>query len=491
MRRIVALAAAVALGLTACGGSTNDSSSSGGKAPESAQFAPATTAFFVSVNTDFNGTQWQKANALLDKFPGRDKLVQQLESELAKEKVDFERDVKPAVGPEVGVAGLELTDNPPVVVYTKSPDPAKLKALLAKGDDKPVVTSQVEGWTVAAETQAALDRFESARKEGSLADSSEFKDAVASVAADPGVLFYVAGSGIQKAVDQGLRESGAPQGLSEKFGTVRSLVGTLSAEDEGVRFDEATAFADDLGLRTYSPALDEAVPAKPLLFLSVSSLDTLTRKGLDAAEKSIPNFANQRAQFEKAFGFSIENDVLPLLHGEVAVAVYGAASSGVIPVTVDVVVAVDDEAKARQLMEKVGALLELGDTGTVTKVQVGGTQATELRFTGEGFSLFWLVADGKLEISTSRAGLEALRASTPRLADDDAYTSALDAAGAPDKVVGLLYSDLQTAIPFFVSLDGSSVDAETRANLKPLKAAVATASEDGKTLHASGFLAIG
>jgi hypothetical protein len=304
------------------------------------------------------------------------------------------------------------------------------------------------------------------------------------------VLAYVAGSGIQRAVDQGLRQEGAPAGLSEKFGALQSIAVSASAEDEGVRFDEATILGSDLGLKTYAPALDEAVPAKPLFFLSAANLDTLVRRGIAAAEKSMPSFAEQRAQFEQALGFSLENDLLPLLSGEVALAIYGEAS-GTIPVTVDVLLAVDDEANARRLMDRFGALLELGDTGTVTKVQVGDTQATELHFTEENFSVLWLVRDGKLEISTSRAGLEALRASTPRLADDEAYTSALGSADAPDKVVALAYSDLQTAVPFFISLAGSEVDAETRANLKELKSVVTSVSANGDTLHISGFLGIG
>ena len=81
-------------------------------------------------------------------------------------------------------------------------------------------------------------------------------------------------------------------------------------------------------------------------------------------------------------------------------------------------------------------------------------QATELKLSGGQFSILWVVSDGKLEISTSKAGLEKLRGSSDRLADDSAYTSQLAAADVPDKVTGLVYADLQTAVPFVLGFAG-------------------------------------
>jgi uncharacterized protein DUF3352 len=485
--RATTLALLLALTLAACGG--DGGTSGGGKAPDTASFAPASAAFFVSVDTDFDGEQWQKASALLDKFPSRDKLVRQLKQELAQDDVDFERDIKPTVGPEVGIVGFGLSDDPPVVLYTKSPDPAKLKTLLAKGDE-PMIAREVDGWTVAAETKAELDRFDRERGGNSLADTPDFQEALSSVDGDAGVVAYVAGSGIQRAFSRVLLDEGAPTGLAESLGELRAIALSASAEDDGVRFGVATTREKEFGLEGYKPALDETLPAKPIVFLSAANLDKLARRGLDTAADVVPNFSEQRAQIEKALGFSIENDVLPLLAKEVAFGVYGEATGG-LPVTVDAVLTVEDEAKARQLMDRLGALLELGGSGKASKVQVGDVQATEVHFNDGGISIFWVVDDGRLEISTSREGLEKLRGSSPRLADDDAYTAALDAAQAPDEVAALVYSDLQTAVQFFGSLAGAEPDAETRANLKPLRSIVATETEDGGTLHVSGFLGIG
>jgi hypothetical protein len=472
--------------LVACGGNT--ASSTDGGTPDTATFAPASAAFFVSIESDPDGEQWQKASALLDKFPARDKIVAEIEKSLRQEGVDFERDVKPALGPEVGIAGLALSESPAAVFFTKSPQPDKLEELLEKGDD-PAMTRRIEGWVVAGDTAADIDRVDSARKSGSLADESEFQDALDAVDSDGGVVAYIAGDAIQAALDRALKQEGAPSGLTESFGQLRSVAASATAEDAGVRLDALVKQTKEFGLEPYAPALDNMLPAKPIFFVSAAHLDTVVRKVLEAVQTAMPSFKEQRAQVEKALGLSIENDVLPLLKKEVAVGVYGEASGG-LPVTVDAVLSVDDDDKTRRLMDRLGALLELGGSGKATKVEVGGVQATQLTFTDGSFSILWVVDDGRLEVSTSREGLEKLRADSGRLAEDSTYKAALEAGKVPDEVSTLLYSDLSAAVSFFTSLPDSGVDAETRANLQHLRSVVLSSTEHGTDVDVSGFLSI-
>src|SRR4029077_16303782 len=107
-------------------------------------------------------------------------------------------------------------------------------------------------------------------------------------------------------------------------------------------------------------------------------VDKTLRQVLDQVSKSDPSFQQQRTQIEQALGLTLEGDVLPLFKGELALGVYGEAS-GTLPVTVDAVLTVDDEAKATHLMDRLGALAELGGHGSTAKVQVGDVQATELK----------------------------------------------------------------------------------------------------------------
>src|SRR5262249_11958519 len=153
-----------------------------------------------------------------------------------------------------------------------------------------------------------------------------------------------------------------------------------------------------------------------------------------------PSFAQQRAQVEKALGLTLNDDVFPVLDDESAVGLYGAPSGGSLPVTIDVAVKAD-AAKATKLMERIGALLALSGDGKAATVAVNGIKVTELTFTGQDISVLWAYSDGKLLISTSRAGMAALAGSSGKLADDSAYTQALSAADVPSKVTLLLYSD--------------------------------------------------
>jgi len=490
MRKFPVLFAFVfaAVALAGCGSSGGSSGNGGGTIPETASFAPAGSAYFVSLDTDVTSEQWHKASVLLKRFPSSDKLVKSFTDELGKSGITWENDLRPALGPEVGLAGLGVDGD--FVLFTKSPQPDKLETLLRKPPE-PAVTKQLDGWVLAAQKASTLTAFAKAREAGTLGDTSAFKDGIAGVQTDGLALAYVPGSTINTGatkVAQGQPLSSAQ--VTKALGTVQSLAASASAEDNGVRFDVRGSVDKAPSSSTFEPSLDETLPAKPLLFVDLYGLGKTVRKALDAYQQQDPNFAQQRSQVEKALGLTLNEDVFPVLDNESAVGVYGASSGGSLPVTIDVAVKAD-EAKATKLMERVGALLELGGSGKAATVNVNGLHATELTFTGQGISVLWAVIDGKLLISTSRAGLAALHDGSGKLADDTAYTDALSAADVPSKVSLLLYSDLQTAVPFVIQAGGSSVDAETRANLKPLRSVVASATQDGDSYVLSGFVGIG
>jgi hypothetical protein len=490
MRKFLALFAFVFAAVAVAGcGSSGSSGTGGGSIPDTANFAPASSAYFVSVDSDSSSDQWHKASVLLKRFPSSDKLIQQLTTELQKQGVSYETDIKPTLGPEVGVAGLGV--NGDFVLFTKSPQPDKLETLLKKPPN-PAVTAQVDGWVIAAQKQATLTAFEKARDAGTLGDTSEFKDGITNVQTDGLALAYVPGTTINAgAVKAAQGQPLSSAQITKAFGKVQSLAASASAEDNGVRFDVSGSADNAPSTTTFEPTLDQTMPARPVLYVEASGIDKPIRQALDSYQKDNPSFAQQRAQVEKALGLTLNDDVLPVLKGELAVGVYGVSSGAALPVTIDVAVKVDDEAQATKLMQRVGALLALSGSGKTTTVQVGGLTVTELTFSGQDISVLWAVTDGKLLVSTSRAGMAALAGSSGKLADESAYTGALKAADVPSKVSFLLYSDVQTAVPFFIQAGGSSVDAETRANLKPLRSVVASATQDGNSYILSGFVGIG
>jgi hypothetical protein len=136
--------------------------------PAGASVAPASSQLFLTVDTSFASDQWDTARGLLEKFPDGDKGVDFLLEQLSEEGIDFDRDLKPALGSETDIVGLDiLKDQGTFVGLTQPDDAEKLQELLSKSDE-PVVTREIAGWTAFAESEAILDRFEAERAQGTL-----------------------------------------------------------------------------------------------------------------------------------------------------------------------------------------------------------------------------------------------------------------------------------------------------------------------------------
>ena len=122
----VITAAVVAAG---CGGSADTTSAGSG----GASIAPANAAAYISVDSNLDSAAWTKAKALLDRFPGKAEIIADLRSELEQEGLDWETDVKPALGDELDVVWLDFqNDGESYVGMTRPQDAAKFNALLAK-----------------------------------------------------------------------------------------------------------------------------------------------------------------------------------------------------------------------------------------------------------------------------------------------------------------------------------------------------------------------
>src|SRR3989304_230574 len=83
-----------------------------------------------------------------------------------------------------GCGGGDTASSPASSVRRRPPDDGgKLEKLLAKGD-QPGATADVEGWTAAAETKAALDTYRSALDKGLLVDVDAFARALEGLPAE-------------------------------------------------------------------------------------------------------------------------------------------------------------------------------------------------------------------------------------------------------------------------------------------------------------------
>ena len=491
---VAAPLAALALLLAAgCGGgSKSKQSASGG--PSGAEVIPASAVAFIGINTDLGSDQWKQVDALSKKFPGRAKVLAQIQRELTKKGVDFKTDVKPALGAELDVAWLDFADNGAnYVLVTQPKDEAKFKELVKKANKSDptssLVMEKVGDWTALARSQAILERLKSAQNGAKLADDDRFKDAVADLPDDALAKAYLNGQAARQAIRGSVAQSNPAAGgflAGTPLESLQWLSASATAESNGVRL--AAGAKTTKGGKTYSAELADALPAGAWAYVSFHDLASGIRRALNAF-KSTPGFEAKRAQLEQAFGFSIENDLLPLFAGEGALAVYPPAARARIP-TVDFLLKVDDEAKARRVLGRIGALAQLGNVGTVRPVKVGSVSGTELRLSGSPVTIDYALSNGKIIVTNSRTALGSIGGSGKKLADDPLFTEARSGAKAPDKTSWFLYVNLHAALPAILDFVSSSDVAEARANTKPLRSAFVYATKDGDVTRVGGFLTI-
>ena len=489
--RLRALAVALVTGLAVvaagCGGGSGGASSAGG-----ADIAPASSPLFISVNTDLEGDQITTFRTLLDKFPGSDGLLRMALAELEQKDVDFEQDVKPALGPELDIVLLDLgqggeTPNPEVVALLQPGDPAKLDALLQKDTHgTPTVKEEVDGWTVLAESQASIDRFKQMRSSGgTLADSGRFTDAMEGLPDDALVRAYVNADTIVEAY----KRSG-PVGSAQTFDQlfpngVPSVGGTVSAEEGGLRFQATGKTTQPTD--TFEASLPDELPAGALAYVGFNNLAKGVRESLKSAGEANDQFDQQLGQIELVLGLSIDRDVLPLFEQEGAIAVYPAASGSGFP-GIQLVVKVDDQEQAVGTIDKVLARAAqfLPGIPTPRSIDIGGVKAKAVEY--QGTTIIYAGFDGKLVITNAADTIQAMQGSGEKLSDDQTYTSARENADVPGETSGIFYVNLNSAFDVVQSL--SEQPPQVQENVEPLDSFLLYSTAGDGRVTVSGFLAI-
>jgi uncharacterized protein DUF3352 len=460
MRSLLSLlVAALVLVATGCGGGDDGGAATGSES--AATLAPATASLYVSVDTDFESAQWEQLNDLLDRFPGRDRLSRLIQGELADEDLDFERDIKPALGPTVEFVLLDFKDEQGYAL-TKPRDEQKFRELLAKSDDPPV-TREIDDWTVIAESEAVLDRVEQEADEDSLSDSERFTDAMDRLPDEALVKLFVNG---ERALEA-LREAQPSTTIPARFGRFVAASMAVEAEDNGFRL---AGFARTEGGEVEPPelgALVDAVPAGAYAFVNFHGYDGQLE--LTEQLRTTPELQNVIAQAERFLGVTVD-EITTLFNQEGILYVRPGA---LIP-EVTLVLEVDDEAGAVGVLDRL-AQRATGLGGSSPRERtIGGVQAKELSF-GQ-FSLLYAGFDGRLVVTTQADGIADLRADGDKLVDEGRYEDALEAAGLESDEEAVLYLDLQKTIDVaeqLAQLADEPLPSEVRANLEPLRSVIA------------------
>src|SRR4051812_35589877 len=475
MRRLLPFLVLAAL-LAGCGSSAK-TSSSGGSIPAGASVLRAGVLAFVSVDSDTGSSQWQQLDKLAQKFPGRDQLVTHLQQQFTAQGVDYENDVKPALGPEVDVAAFTGKDAiATAVALTKPDDPAKFKALVVKLDannDK-AVYREVNGWYLLASSQAAITQ--ALAGSSTLADDANFKQAMGKLPGDSLVKVYADGQRLGAAVKRS-GASGQVDPSTLGLDKLQYVAVAATAEDEGLHVHGASK-GGTAGAADFASELIGGVPGDAFALLDFKGEGTTEQ--LEKQAKN-PQAAAALARVKEELGVSYDQ-VLSLLSGEAAF--YARAGVGIPELTL--ALAPKDVNAALATLDKIAAHLAAGSGGQVQNGTQGGHPVKTL---GLGrFQVHYGNVDGKVLVTTGLSGI-ADYGQGDHLADSADFKEAKDAAGMADSTGGFLYLDVKDALPLLeslASLSGQALPSSTTDNLRPGRSFLAwsSASGDSRTFDA-------
>ena len=482
--RIGALAAS-AFVLAGCGARDEATRADGAK------LAPASAPVFVAINSDLSSGQWRQVAELVRKFPAGDGAVSSLERELMNESgLTYEGDLEPALGDEVDLVWLDVENEfSNVVALTQPKDEDAFEKMIAKGNQSgpdDLVCEELDGWQVCADDRAKIARFRQQSSGDKLADDEVFDDALAELPDEALVHVYVRGQSIIDA----LEDADVP-GSAMPFSTEQGIdflsIG-LKAEGSGLRLvGSGRASAEpQQPTEPFESKLLEVVPADSVAFLTFKGGDQYQRQ-LEELEKNDAYRMGVR-EFERMLGIPLSS-LLELFENEVGLYVRPGTP---IPEVTLLIEAPNEQEALRKVNAAVTALTknEQAQPCDAPTEEAG----VEVRCVDLGeFELRTAAVDGKVVVTIGQGAIAKLRDDGDKLADDEGFQDARDAAGMPAESVGFMWLDLEDGIPMIMGLStatGGSIPSEIRENLEPLGSFLAWADSDGRSGSFTAFLQI-
>jgi hypothetical protein len=484
------LLATLAVAVAGCGGGAAKTSANG---ESGAKLVRSGALAFVALDSDLGSSQWQQLDELSKKFPGRSKALAQIKQALAKQGVDYAKDIKPALGPEVDfavVSGGPSAGQTSFALLTKPDDAAKLKQLVAKlnANDtdpsaKPAVYKEVEGWYAVSESQAQIDAVLKGSRSQALSADSTFNDALEKLPGEALVKAFLDGRQLNELIRAESQKSGTPfDPSSVGLDKLEFVAASTSAENDGIRVQGAANGADIAGAE-FSPKLLDGVPGDALAFLDFRGAGTTDQlKKL----KSNPTVGQALQQIQAGLGVSFD-DILALLQNEVAL--YLRPGAGIPEVTL--ALETKDESAALSTLDKLAARLAAASGAQVQSGKQDGHDVKTLNL-GQVAIHYGGLGD-KVLVTSGVSGIADYGASGQRLPDSADFKQAQDAAGMPDSTGGFFYLNLKDSIPLLeglAGLAGRSPPAEVTENVRPLRSFLAWTEGSGAARTFDAFLEI-
>jgi hypothetical protein len=422
--------AALALGLVlvaaGCGSSTAATGTSSGT--DAARLVPASALAYISADANLDSQSWQ---VVTDLFGPLDS------------KLDYKRDIQPALGDRANLAVLGVdSGKPEAVAIVKPTDVAKLQALAKKFDQgtEHYTVEQIGGWSVVADSAEAFSAVRDAAAGNSLADKAEFKSAISQVGDSGFATAYASGSGVAQ-LPAKLRA------LVRVAGSPRWVAAGITVDKSALHVDARAAGASTPA--AYKPSLLHDVPSGAILAVSFKDVNQLLARiqAEPTLRASIPQFLNGlRSLGGEGVLYLLPGTLLPVITLEVQSADPAAAATAL-----------------RALAAKAAKALPL-------RVERRGN---------------------KVLLTNAAAGVSPGSGS---LIDDQPFKDALAAADAPDEVTWLAYADIQRLAPILqalASLTGSGGSKPpTTLKLEKFGALVAFGARSGSTSRLEARLTI-
>ena len=441
--------AALALVAAGCGAGRAATVGSSTIGAGAAKLVPADALALVSLDTDTNSQQLQQLDQLTSGLAARSALLDKVSAALAKHGLDYTKDVKPALGPEVDLAVLGVTNGKPeAIALTQSTDQSKLSSLAAtfdSGGDHYTV-QQVGGWSVVADSADAFAAVQAASNGSSLAGTSGYAAAGSALPGAAIARLYVAKSAL----------ASLPGSSGTKPSSPAGWVGAALTAESGA-----------LQLQIARPASSTASTAGSLLgdvpsgavFAASFRGNGMLAKSLTALAGRSGGAAAKPKEQGKGKGLGLAPGALaPLASGDAAVYL---RPSGLIPIF-GLELRPQDPAAAETALKTVAAKLEQRAGGALTLI---------VRRQGD-----------RVYAADSAQAISDLRGTGPKLVHDAAFTAAVKAAGGGQPLV---YADVPQLLPFVQALGpalGAQVPKELVDSLGHLGTVVAVTRSDA-TAH--------
>jgi hypothetical protein len=476
VRKLGALLALFAFGLAGCGGTTNPSSGA-------ADFVPASVPLYVAIDSDLGSSQWQTVNVLANKFPDKQKAIDSIKQQLSENGLDWERDLKPALGPELNVVMLDLAHPEETVALMQPKDEGAFERAVKKGNatdpSSKLVYKQFHGWTVMSNKLAAIDAFMQASDSATrtLSEDKTFSNAM-DKAGDGIFRAYVNGTQVMAAARKFMGPDAGP--YFKKLGTLDWLLMTLRAKSDGIAWDTTVHGTPGKAFRKAAThgsdgSLQKLVPKDALLYLAFHG-----SKGMLGGLGDNPILQQFGAKgLDDAF-----QQLGTILEGENAFYVRAAGAKDVPEVTFIASPGggVDGAAALDRILNRFAK--ELG--GRPQRTTIAGVSA---RVIGAGpIALRYANVKGKLVVSDLPSGIVFAHTGGKSLTHSQEYKDATSGVPASPQVV--LYVDIHSTLPALRRLGELQIPPDVERNLKPLRSAVEYAVSRSHELQISFFLRI-